>query len=93
VPRLVVIVPLADGGAEAPSPAGDVDATEFERYSVFRTAGERIFVFEGSGGATKLDLDAMSASGAPSGADYGDAVTFAPTPGPGDSDGGDIYAP
>jgi hypothetical protein len=121
VSRLVVIVPLKAGARERAEellrqgPPFDLEATQFDRHHVFLTDREAVFLFEGAGPSSTLQLpgedpalwraaDAWSECMAErpriASTAYSwlrpaepEGVSFAPTPGPGDSEGGDIYTP
>lgn len=118
--RLVIVVPLADGGEERArallrkGPPFDPAAAGLDRHHVFVTNREAIFVFEADiedaveqlaadesmwaavagwtdvvAGPPRLAEDVYAWARSPE----ADEIFFSSTPGPGDSDGGDVFAP
>jgi hypothetical protein len=117
---VIVVLPLKKSALEqvrellAKGPPFDPVAAGLDRYQVFLTDREAVFVFEAS---TRSVLERLVADpGWAAGAAWQDLVagpvraaedayswargqadeaglSFAPTPGPGDSDGGDVYPP
>jgi hypothetical protein len=118
--RLVIVVPLQQGGAERArallknGPPFDPDAAGLARHHVFLTDSEAVFVFEADAPDAVVRLaseptlwEAIAGwndlvAGPPRLANdvyswvrphASEVVSSAPTPGPGDSEGGDVYAP
>lgn len=119
--RLVVIVPLKEGKQArarellADGPPFELESTAFDRHAVHLTDHEVVFVFEGEGPSSTLELpgedpelwraaEAWSeciaekprvarTSFSWERVEGPEGVSFEPTPGAGDSEGGDLYAP
>jgi hypothetical protein len=119
--RLVVIVPLKEGKKERArelldeGPPFDLEGTAFDRHAVHLTDREAVFMFEGQGPSSTLELPAENVmlwraaeawseciAETPRVArtafswervEGPEGVSFEPTPGAGDSEGGDVYPP
>jgi hypothetical protein len=119
--RLVIIAPLKDGKEARVrellrgGPPFALEETAFDRHAVHLTDREAVFVFEGQGPSSTLELpgeetELWRAAEAWSECiaeqprvartafswqrvEGPEGVSFEPTPGVGDSEGGDVYSP
>ncbi len=118
---LVLVVPLKEDSHDKAralldkGPPFDLEATEFDRHTVYLTTREAVFVFYSAGPSATLRLSGEDiglwkvaavwqklVAGRPRKAETAyswsrggeaEGVTFAELPGPGNSEGGDVFAP